>query len=74
MWLQPIVEMESRRVVAVEALARGPMGDLHLPGSLFRAADEEGLTTELEWACRRAAYEAAHEADLPSRTAASSSR
>jgi len=64
-WLQPIVRLDSREVVAVEALARGPVGgDLHLPGSLFQAATAEGLVTELEWGCRKAAYRSAATAGL----------
>lgn len=53
---QPIVDLESGRVVGYEALARGPAGTaLESPLALFEAARQEGLTSELEWACRGAA-------------------
>ena len=53
---QPIVDLESGRVVGYEALARGPAGTaLEAPLALFEAARQEGLTSELEWACREAA-------------------
>lgn len=63
---QPIVDLDSGSVVAVEALARGPEGPLHLPGALFPAAAAEGLSTELEWACRAAALRGAITDGLPS--------
>jgi len=54
---QPIVEMESRQVMAHEALARGPRGsDLQSPGALFGLAERHGLVDELERACRRQCF------------------
>lgn len=53
---QPVVDLDSRRVVAYEALARGPEGPLRAPGDLFAAARAEGLLAELDAACRRAAF------------------
>lgn len=53
---QPIVELDSGRVIGHEALARGPQGTaLHAPVDLFGAAAREGIVDELEWDCRRAA-------------------
>ena len=63
---QPIVDLGTRAVVAVEALARGPQGEMHFPGSLFAAAAREGLSVQLEWACRAAAFRGALAGPLPS--------
>ncbi len=53
---QPIVRLADRRVVAYEALARGPAGSrLERPDLLFAAAREEGLETAVDWECWRAA-------------------
>ncbi|WP_104529966.1 EAL domain-containing protein [Blastococcus saxobsidens] len=57
---QPIVELDTGRVVAHEALARGPQGSsLERPDLLFAAAREAGLLAELDEACRIAAFEGA---------------
>ncbi len=56
---QPIVELDTGRVVAYEALARGPAGPLHSPDALFAAARDAGRLGELDAACRRAAFEGA---------------
>ncbi|RBY93431.1 diguanylate cyclase [Blastococcus sp. TF02-8] len=56
---QPIVELDSGRVVAHEALARGPEGPLQRPDQLFAAAREAGRLAELDGACRVAAFEGA---------------
>lgn len=62
---QPIVDLDSQRVVAYEALARGPIGSsLETPDRLFAAAAERGLTSELDWACRAAAIQGALDAGL----------
>jgi EAL domain-containing protein (putative c-di-GMP-specific phosphodiesterase class I) len=62
---QPIVDLASRRVVAHEALARGPEGtDLERPDLLFAAAAEAGRVAELDWACRAAALTGAREGGL----------
>ncbi|PYQ17420.1 MAG: hypothetical protein DMF80_00705 [Acidobacteria bacterium] len=54
---QPIVELETRRVVGHEGLSRGPRGtELESPGALFGAAGRHSLTEELERACRRQAF------------------
>jgi EAL domain-containing protein (putative c-di-GMP-specific phosphodiesterase class I) len=59
---QPVVRLPGRRVVAYEALARGPEGSaLESPGALFGAAAEEDLVGELDWACRLAAMRGALE-------------
>jgi EAL domain-containing protein (putative c-di-GMP-specific phosphodiesterase class I) len=50
---QPIVEIEGRRVMGHEALARGPRGtELEPPLSLFGLAARLGLVEELERSCR----------------------
>ncbi|MCU1606217.1 MAG: diguanylate cyclase/phosphodiesterase with and sensor(s) [Modestobacter sp.] len=56
---QPIVELDSGRVVAYEALARGPEGALRSPDALFAAAREAGCLAELDAACRAAAFRGA---------------
>jgi EAL domain-containing protein (putative c-di-GMP-specific phosphodiesterase class I) len=50
---QPIVEIQARKVMGHEALARGPRGtDLEPPMSLFATAARHGLLEELERSCR----------------------
>ncbi len=62
---QPIVDLRSGSVVGYEALARGPEGGpFERPDLLFAAAHEQGLTAELDWACRAAAFEGALAAGL----------
>jgi diguanylate cyclase (GGDEF)-like protein/PAS domain S-box-containing protein len=61
---QPILHLDSGRVAAFEALARGPEGPLHSPFALFGAAREAGLLAELDEACRAAAFRGAVEHDL----------
>ena len=61
---QPIVELDTGRVVAYEALARGPAGPLATPDALFAAARAAGRLAELDHACRRAAVEGALEQRL----------
>jgi EAL domain-containing protein (putative c-di-GMP-specific phosphodiesterase class I) len=62
---QPIVDLDSGRTVAFEALARGPEDSpLESPAALFGAAAEAGLTGELDRACRRAAVRGALAAGL----------
>jgi EAL domain-containing protein (putative c-di-GMP-specific phosphodiesterase class I) len=54
---QPIVELQTRRIVGHEGLSRGPRGtELETPYALFGAAGRQGLTEELERACRRQAF------------------
>lgn len=49
---QPIVSLGDGRIVAHEALIRGPVGTALInPDALFAAAAAEGLTLELEQAC-----------------------
>lgn len=60
---QPLVDLESREVVAYEALTRGPIGTpMESPGLLFTTARELGLIAELDWVCRATAMERALEA------------
>jgi EAL domain-containing protein (putative c-di-GMP-specific phosphodiesterase class I) len=61
---QPIVELDGGAVVAYEALARGPQGPLATPDALFAAAREAGLLSELDTACRTAAFRGALEQGL----------
>ena len=49
---QPIVSFNGSAVYAHEALIRGPHGTaLHSPDALLRAATDEGLSLEFEFAC-----------------------
>lgn len=66
---QPIVELETGRLVGYEALARGPVGTLAPPAALFAAAARAGRVTELDWACRAAAFRGALEGGLDDRLA-----
>lgn len=52
---QPIIELDSGRVVGYEALARGPVGPLERPDELFAAARAAGRLADLDKLCRRAA-------------------
>jgi EAL domain-containing protein (putative c-di-GMP-specific phosphodiesterase class I) len=62
---QPIVDLDSRAVLGYEALARGPeCTPLESPAALFAAARREGLTAELDQACRRVALDGAGHAGL----------
>jgi EAL domain-containing protein (putative c-di-GMP-specific phosphodiesterase class I) len=57
---QPIVRLSDRRVIAYEALARGPVDSpLATPDRLFATARELGLETALDWECWRAALRGA---------------
>jgi EAL domain-containing protein (putative c-di-GMP-specific phosphodiesterase class I) len=67
---QPVVRLPERRVVAYEALARGPVGSaLESPAAMFAAAGAEGLVAELDWACRMAAMGGALDGRLDPATA-----
>ncbi|SDF84462.1 PAS domain S-box-containing protein/diguanylate cyclase (GGDEF) domain-containing protein [Blastococcus aurantiacus] len=61
---QPIVELDTGRVVAYEALARGPQGPLERPDLLFAAARSAGRLAELDEHCRAAAFRGAVEQGL----------
>jgi len=61
---QPIVDLDTGRVVAYEALARGPAGPLESPDRLFAAARADGCLAELDAACRTAALRGAVRAGL----------
>src|SRR5690348_15006109 len=57
---QPIVDLSTRTVVGVEALARGPAGtDLQFPDRLFAAASAAGRLGELDMLCAERALECA---------------
>ncbi len=50
---QPVVHLATDRIVAYEALARGPEDSpLQSAGALFGAAADEGLVGALDAACR----------------------
>ena len=54
---QPIVELDTRKVIGHEGLSRGPRGsDLEAPLTLFGQAGRYSLVEELERACRRQAF------------------
>jgi EAL domain-containing protein (putative c-di-GMP-specific phosphodiesterase class I) len=62
---QPIVDLETREVLAYEALARGPHGSpLERPDLLFGAARDLGLVGELDWVCRARAMGGALQSGL----------
>ena len=61
---QPIVELDTGRVVAYEALARGPEGPLGRPDLLFAAARTADRLAELDEICRAAAFRGAVEQGL----------
>ncbi len=57
---QPIVDLSTRAVVGLEALARGPAGTrLEFPDQLFAAAREAGRLGELDMLCSERALECA---------------
>jgi EAL domain-containing protein (putative c-di-GMP-specific phosphodiesterase class I) len=62
---QPIVRLADRRVIAYEALARGPVDSpLATPDALFSIARKLGLETALDWECWRAALRGALEGGM----------
>ena len=61
---QPVVELHTGCVIGYEALARGPAGPLERPDALFAEARRLGLTAELDWASRGAAFQGALERGL----------
>ncbi|MGV8965265.1 MAG: EAL domain-containing protein [Cellulomonas sp.] len=63
---QPMVDLHSGEIVALEALARGPQGStLASPLAMFAAARLCGRVAELDWVCRAAAFGAFLAAGLP---------
>ncbi|HET6481478.1 MAG TPA: EAL domain-containing protein, partial [Actinoplanes sp.] len=60
---QPIVDLATRALVGVEALARGPAGSpVEFPDALFPAAVRAGLLPQLDQLCAARALEIAREA------------
>lgn len=65
---QPIVALDAVSIFAHEALIRGPQGTpLHTPDALLKAAAEEGLGYELEYACVVAAMQTWGQLKVPGR-------
>jgi EAL domain-containing protein (putative c-di-GMP-specific phosphodiesterase class I) len=59
---QPIIDLATREVVGVEALARGPAGStVESPGALFDAAARAGLLPQVDQLCFTRAVEIALE-------------
>jgi EAL domain-containing protein (putative c-di-GMP-specific phosphodiesterase class I)/GGDEF domain-containing protein len=66
--LQPILDLIEGRVMGYEALSRGPSNSpLHAPQALFRAAEQNGMLTALDWACVRTAFQTFAQLSLPGR-------
>ncbi|MET0425052.1 MAG: EAL domain-containing protein [Actinoplanes sp.] len=62
---QPIVDLTTGAVVAVEALARGPVGsEFERPDQLFAAASQAGLLGPMDLLCAERAIECALEAAI----------
>jgi EAL domain-containing protein (putative c-di-GMP-specific phosphodiesterase class I) len=59
---QPIVDLQTREIVAYEALARGADGES--PQAMFQAARDDGTLSQLDWACRWSAMRGALAARL----------
>ncbi len=65
---QPIVNLADASIYAHEALIRGPRGtNLHTPDALLRAASQECLGYEFEYACVLAALQTWGKMDVPGR-------
>jgi len=65
---QPIVDLRTRRILACEALVRGPVGHkLEEPLALFAAAEAAGCLATLEIACLDVALRSAAEAGVDDR-------
>jgi EAL domain-containing protein (putative c-di-GMP-specific phosphodiesterase class I) len=63
---QPVLDLHSGEIVALEALARGPQSSpFATPRALFDAARRSGRVAELDWVCRAAAYQAFLAAEIP---------
>jgi EAL domain-containing protein (putative c-di-GMP-specific phosphodiesterase class I) len=66
--LQPVLDLVEGRVMAYEALSRGPSNSpLHAPQALFRVAAQQGLLTALDWACVRMALKTFAQLNLQGR-------
>lgn len=65
---QPIVALDAVSIFAHEALIRGPQGTpLHSPDALLKAAADEGLAYEFEYACVVAALQTWGQLKVPGR-------
>ena len=55
--LQPVLDLDERRIMGYEALTRGPArSPLHRPDALFSTAAQQGSLAELDLACLRVAF------------------
>ncbi len=65
---QPILDFGGNAYIGFEGLIRGPAGSaLHAPIDLFSAAQQHGLSLEIEMLCRQIVLEAFAELQLPGR-------
>ena len=65
-FFQPIVDFRSQSYIAFEGLIRGPQDTaLHMPQSLFEAAERHGRRKMLERACRETIFRAFARLKLP---------
>ncbi len=61
---QPVIDLSTGAIVAVEALVRGPAGPYERPDALFAAARQSRCLAELDEACRAVAFRSAAELGL----------
>lgn len=54
---QPILEIESNRIIGYECFCRGPSGKLENPQTLFNLAIEGDLVWQLDRLCRKKAFQ-----------------
>ncbi len=63
---QPIIDLKTGRLIAHEALIRGPNDSpLRMPNELFQTALSNNLSEELELLCRRLSIEAFSKKNIP---------
>ncbi len=65
---QPILDLSAGKIIGFEGLIRGPASSpLHLPVDLFSAAQQCGLSLEIEMLCRHVTLESFAALNLPGR-------
>jgi diguanylate cyclase (GGDEF)-like protein len=63
---QPILDLKTGEFIGFEGLIRGPADSpLHSPGTLFAAAERQGLSLEVEMLSRQTVLEAFNKSALP---------